>query len=108
MKYVISENRMISLVASLVNLVNPNFNKEDSGIATYSNGDNTYLEYYDKKKYEFKKPVVFAKYYVWENELVLNRELFAALEDYFGEEKMSYVIDWFNKEFDQDATYVTF
>jgi len=40
--------------------------------------------------------------------LVLNRELFHLLEDYFGEENMGFIIDWFNKEFDQEAETITF
>jgi len=110
MKYIIAENRMINLVRELVSLVNPNFNQNDAGIATYSNGDDTYLEYYDKdrRKYTGGKPVVFAKYYVWTNELQLNRDLFLTLEDYFGEERMTFIIDWFNNEFDQDAESITF
>ena len=101
---------MLDLVQKMVNLVDPKFNSEDAGVATYSNGDDTYLEYYnkDRRLYRNGRPVIFAKYHVWTNELQLNRDLFLTLEDYFGGEHMSWVIDWFNKEFDQDAESVTF
>ena len=109
MKYIISENRMLGLVNKMVNLVNPHFNAEDTGVATYSNGDDTYLEYYDKDRKEYKKgkPVIFAKYYVWKKELELNTDLFFTLEDYFQDD-MTMVIDWFNNEFNQDAESVNY
>lgn len=103
MKYTITENRMISLVDKMVEQICPQFNYHDTLIATHSNGDDTYLQYYSPESGK-----IFVKYYVWTNELQLNHELFSKLEDYFGEEKMSFIIDWFNKEFNQDATTVTF
>ena len=100
----------MSLVETMVNMIHPNFNDEKAGVATYSNGDDTYLEYYnkDRKLYRNGHPETFALYYVWRKELMLNRDLFLTLEDYFGEDNMTLVIDWFNKEFDQDAESVTF
>lgn len=103
MKYIITENRMTNLIDKMIKQIYPQFNFHDTLIATHSNGDDTYLEYYSD---ELKK--TFVKYYVWQNELQLNHELFSKLEDYFGEENLSFVIDWFNKEFNQDATSVTF
>ena len=104
MRYIINENRMTGLVDKMVKQVFPQFNYRDTLIATYSNGDDTFLEYYSPDK-PWKS---FAKYYVWTNELVLNRELFHKLEDYFGEEHISFILDWFNKEFSQDAETITF
>ena len=104
MKYIITENRMLSLIDKMVKQVNPQFNYRDTRIATYSNEDDTFLEYYSPDK----PGKSFAKYYVWTHELRLNRELFHKLEDYFGEEKMSFILDWFNKEFNQDAETITF
>lgn len=95
---------MISLVDKMVEQVCPQFNNHETLIATYSNGDDSFLEYYSPDK----SGKTFAKYYVWTNELQLNHELFHKLEDYFGEENMSFIIDWFNKQFNQDATTVTF
>ena len=95
---------MISLVDKMVKQVCPKFNREDVIIGNYSYGDNEFLEYYSPDK----GGKTFAKYYVWTHELQINHELFHKLEDYFGEEKMSFIIDWFNKQFNQDATTVTF
>jgi hypothetical protein len=103
MKYVIKENRMLGLVDKMVKQVFPKFNYRDTLVATYSNSDDTFLEYYSPDK----PGKSFAKYYVWTHELRLNRELFHKLEDYFGEEKMSFILDWFNKEFNQDADHIT-
>ena len=87
----------------MVEQVFPQFNYRDTSVATYSNGDDSFLEYYSRDN----PGKTFAKYYVWTNELRLNRELFHKLEDYFGEEKMSFILDWFNKEFSQDADHIT-
>ena len=73
---------------------------------TWSNGDESYEEFYDPEIKGNKG--VFAKYWVWKEELQLNPELFQRLEGYFGEDMMTYVIDWFNNEFDKDAESVTF
>ncbi len=103
MKYLITENRLIGLLDKFIKRVNPKFNRDDIIIATYSNGNGTFLEYYSTDN----GGKMFAKYYVWTRELVLNRELFHKLEDYFGEENMGFIIDWFNKEFDQEAETIT-
>jgi len=105
MKILITENRMIELVGHLVSEVFPNFNREDALSMSWSNGDETYIEYYDPHIKGNKG--VFAKYWLWKEELQLNRELFETLEGHFGDD-MTYVIDWFNNEFDRDAESVTF
>lgn len=109
MRYIISENRMLRLVEKMIQQVEPEFNEVQSGVATFSDGDDTYLEYYDrhKKLHKNGKPIVFARYYVWRKELVLNPDIFFSLDDYFGED-MTMVIDWFNKEFNQDAESVNY
>ena len=104
MKYIISENRLIKLIDKMVKQVLPKFNYRDTLIATYSNGDDTFLEYYSPDN----PGKTFAKYYVWKHELRLNRELFHKLEDYFDEDKMTMILDWFNQEFSQDAETLTF
>ena len=106
MRFLISENRMIDLVDKLVKTVEPNFTEEDAEVATYSNGDDTYLLYYDYPT--SKGGHAFARYYVWKKELELSNELFFKLESYLGEDNMTAIIDWFNNEFDQDAETVTF
>ena len=110
MDYTISKDRLLRLIKKMLDLVKPNFNEENAGVATYSDGDNTYLEYYnkDRKLYKNGRPETFARYYVWTKELVLDMDLFLTLEDYFGSEGMTFVIDWFNNEFDQDAETLAF
>lgn len=103
MKYTISKKRLIELTETLIHLVYPKFNKEDTEVITWSGGDETYLEYFDKKR--GGRP--FAKYWIWKNELQLDSDLFFTLEKYLGEE-MTNVIDWFNVEFNQDAETVTY
>ena len=103
MKYIVPEFRMLRLVAMMVNLSEPNFTEEKAKVETYTNGDDTYLAYMVSTK---RQPV--ARYYIWKKELVLDMDLFLLLENYFGENGMTYVIDWFNNEFEQDAESVTF
>lgn len=105
MRYIIFENRLPDLVEKIVNILEPNFTEEKAGVASYTgNGDDDYLSYYKKTK----PHVQFARYYFWKKELVLARELFESLESYFGDQMMTYVIDWFNNEFEQDAQSVTY
>jgi hypothetical protein len=103
MKYVITENRMLGLIDKMVKQVLPKFNYRDTLIATYSDGDETFLEYYSPDN----RKKTFAKYYVWKKLLELDTDLFFTLEDYFGDE-MTAVLDWFNQEFNQDAETVNY
>lgn len=95
---------MLKLIGKMVKQVCPKFNYRDTSIATYSGGDDTFLEYYSPDN----PGKTFAKYYVWKNELRLNRDLFETLENYFGEDNMIMILDWFNQEFSQDAETLTF
>jgi len=114
MKYIISENRMTDLVEKLVHTVYPKFNKNDAEVLKWNDagvlynpvngGKGAYYEYFDDEK----GGILFARYWIWEFELQLNPELFNALENYFGEDNVGYVLDWFNKEFNMDATSVTY
>lgn len=95
----------MSLVDKMVKTSEPKFTNEKARIETHLNRDDTYVEYYTNNG---MKHHVFARYYVWKKELQLNMDLFLNLENYFGADRMTMVIDWFNKEFDQDAESVTF
>ena len=106
MRFVISENRMIDLVGKLVKIVEPNFTEEKAKVATYTDGDDTFLKYYEPRSNY--RTHTFARYYIWKKELVLSHELFHKLEKYLDDNKMTYFIDWFNLEFDQDAETMTF
>jgi hypothetical protein len=101
MKYVITQNKMMKLVGSLVQEVYPKFNKEKALHMTWSNGDESYEEFYDPEIQGRKG--IFAKYWIWKEELELNPELFKTLESFFGDD-MTFVIDWFNN----DAESITF
>lgn len=108
MDYSISEQRLSNLVGALVLQHFPKFTDRDSKVGTKSDGDDTFILYYDYNDKERKHPIVYAKYYVWKKELQLNMDLFDKLDYMLGEELMTGVIDWFNKEFDQDAKTVTY
>lgn len=102
-KYVISENRMVEIVGKMINAKLPNFNRDETKVYTFSDGDETYLGYYP----DYKKTSPFARYYVRRNELELDYELFIFLLDNLGEHVMTHVIDWFNNEFNQHAEYIS-
>jgi hypothetical protein len=38
----------------------------------------------------------------------MNPEIYKTLENYLGEDAATYVIDWFNSEFDTEAEHVTY
>lgn len=102
MKFTISHDRMVELIANMVKVLEPEFNERDVKVGTFSDGDNTYIGYFVSTK---RHPV--ARYYVWKKELVLDLDLFNTLDNFF-EEGIIYIVDWFNKEFDQDAESVNF
>jgi len=105
MKIEITHDRMIRLVENLIKEVYPNFNKENALHMTWSDGDESYEEYYDPEIKGGKG--IFARYWIWKEELRLNHKLFETLESYLGED-MTFVIDWFNKEFDKNAESVSY
>ena len=108
MDYSISKDRLAELVGALVLQHFPKFNEWDSEVGTKTDGDNTHILYYGYRDENRKHPIVYARYFVWRKELELNMDLFDKLESVLGEELMTGVIDWFNKEFDQDAETVTY
>lgn len=108
MDYSISEQRLSNLVGALVLQHFPKFNNRDILLGTKTDGDDTHILYYGLEGDVRKQPIVYARYYVWKKELELNMDLFDKLENMLGEELMTGVIDWFNKEFDQDAENVTY
>ncbi len=108
MDYSISKQRLSNLVGNLVLQHFPKFNNEDILLGTKSDGDDTYILYYGLGGDVRKQPIVYARYYVWKNELQLNPDLFYKLRDMLGEELMTGVLDWFNEEFEEDAENVTY
>jgi hypothetical protein len=91
---------MTRLVGQLVKQVYPDFANGKCYVEDMSDEDNPTVLYFND--------IIYAKYNVWLEELKLREELFNTLEVYLGEDKMSYVIDWFNDEFGMSAEYVTF
>ena len=50
----------------------------------------------------------YASYHDHKRELHIDKDIQNTLNDYLGEDVATYVIDWFNSEFDTNAEYVTF
>ena len=95
---------MTDLVEKFIHANYPKFNKDDTEVLKWNGTNGEHYEYFDGEK--GGRP--FAKYWIWESELQLDPDLFNSLENYFGEDHMSYILDWFNKEFNTDATSVTY
>ncbi len=51
---------------------------------------------------------LYAKYDDASRELKLDAEVFDVLNNFLGDDLMTYVIEWFNEEFNQTAEYVTY
>jgi hypothetical protein len=102
MKYIITENKMLNIVEEFIHSYFPEFNKNCNKKII---GDtNLHIIYY--KKNDDGRIEIFARYFFNEKELALNHDLFMRLENMFGDH-MTYVIEWFNKEFNRDAESVT-
>lgn len=94
---------MLDLVGEFMKTLKPNFSRENALIYRGVNtSDTRYVGYYDRKTGE-----KFAKFFPDYEEIQLETDLFYSLEGIFGEE-MTMVIDWFNNEFGEDATTITF
>jgi hypothetical protein len=100
MKYIISESKMTRLVGELVKQVYPDFANGKCYVEEMGDEDNPTIHFFND--------IIYAKYNLWHEELQLRKDLFDTLESYFGEDKMVYVIDWFNDEFGMNAESVTF
>lgn len=103
MEVIIPHDRFIKLIGNFIHEKFPNFSADKALEETWSNGDDSYIEYYDPEN----PRLVFAKYYIWKSELVLHRDLFAYLDRFFGDD-ITYTLDWFNNEFGQNAENITY
>ena len=50
----------------------------------------------------------FAKYWLDDNELELNKKIYKTFEAYFGEKYLGAFLSWFNREFDVEAENIDF
>lgn len=101
MKFIISENRMMLVIEEFIKTLKPNFNQDKTGVYKGLNtAGNRYIRFYDPDTGER-----FAKYFPDFKEIQLENEIYDALETTFGY-NLTLFIDWFNKEFGQDAEMV--
>ena len=95
----------VSAVDSVIRSLYPNFNKE--GVykkRIFPIGWSIPLDCYFDNETNLK----YASIHKEKRELILNEEIYGTLETYLNEDVATYVIDWFNNEFDTNAEYVTF
>jgi hypothetical protein len=96
--------KKVKLIDTIIKSFYPNFNKDNASVKKSSSQMGNDVILYD----DSETGITFATYWVDDRELVLTRELFETLENYLGDEEMTYVVEWFNNEFNQQAEYVTF
>lgn len=98
----------MKFIGTLVHEMYPNFSKEKAEKMKWTDNDEVYIEYYDSEPDTNGRQLQFAKYWPWNYELQIRPELFEFLETILGEVKMTYVLEWFNQEFNQDAELISF
>lgn len=96
MDYTISRERLIRLIGKMIQGVYPDFVRGKCHIDKINTTITPIIHY-------FKDGKTFAKYHLNSNTLWIEKELFHTLENFFGLDAMSFILDWFNNEFGQDA-----
>jgi hypothetical protein len=95
----------VAMVDSVIRTLYPNFNKDDVYMERrFPIGWSIPLDCY----FDIETNLKYASIYKKKRELILNKEIYGTLENYLNEDVATYVIDWFNNEFDTNAEYVTF
>lgn len=95
----------VSAVDSVIRSLYPNFNKD--GVykkRIFPIGWSIPLDCYFDNETNLK----YASIYKKKRELHMDKEIQNTLHDYLGDDVATYIIDWFNNEFDTNAEYVTF
>jgi hypothetical protein len=95
----------VSAVDSILKALYPNFNKDGAHLKERRPlfWDSFLYECFDNETNH-----IYASYTPTKRELHMDTEIQNTLNDYLGEDVATYVIDWFNNEFDTNAEYVTF
>lgn len=100
MKYVITENRMIDIVEKLIQTNYPNFKKGKCHEEKLGNDGEMVVSYFNDKFYAEYNPLTKG--------LALRPDLYDTLENILGENNTMFAIDWFNREFNQDAEFLSY
>lgn len=100
----------IKIIDKFMKLKYPGFNKENVGVYENNVGNVLYTKWFEDKKRAFLEDdgKFYARLDMISRELILERTIFEDLEKYFGDFVMTFVIDWFNQEFGENAEAVTF
>jgi hypothetical protein len=95
----------VSVIDSILKSLYPNFNKEGSHLKkrTPLFWNTPLYECFDNETHQ-----IYGTYIPTKRELSINREIYMTLENYLNDYVATYIIDWFNIEFDTNAEYVTF
>lgn len=101
MKYILTENKVQSLVKKIMDANFPEFNRMDCYV---SEGRLDAVRYFVGNETEIE----YAVYYIQDEELKINRDVWITFTDILGDEFLGYLLNWFNEEFDEDAQSITF
>jgi hypothetical protein len=95
----------VAIVDSLIRSLYPNFNKDGAHLKSRTPlfWNSPLYECFDNETHQ-----IYGTYIPTKRELHIEKEIYNTLETYLNEDVATYVIDWFNNEFDTNAEYVTF
>ena len=103
--YMEKVNKKITLVKKFMRSFFPDFNRQGTEVTKFGRpmGTTNLYTYRD-----MDDGSLYAKYDDASRELKLDAEVFDVLNNFLGDDLMTYVIEWFNEEFNQTAEYVTY
>lgn len=114
MKYLIKEIRLINLIGKYIEAKYPKIFELKPKKAWHQENGNYAIMFIDDSNpnsnfmYWKFNPYLPNDDTAIYPELQLNQELFEDIESVFGEENLSYVMEWFNKTFGFEAQSITF
>jgi hypothetical protein len=103
--YMEKVNKKITLVKKFMKSFFPDFNREGTEVTKLGRPHHSSAIYTYR---DIEEGTLYAKYDDHSRELQLDIEVFDMLDNFLGDDLMTYVIEWFNEEFNQNAEYVTF
>lgn len=95
--------KIMNAIGQYLNAFYPNFNEANVKVDVFDD-DVNHIERFTDPETEY----FFARYDDRLRELMLNHEIHETLENFFNEEDMTYVIEWFNNEFGTNAEYLSY
>lgn len=103
--YMRQANKKMELVRKFMKSFYPDFNREGTEVTKIQIPMSRYHFYTYR---DMDDDTLYAKYTDYTRELGLDSEVFDMLETFLGEDLMTFVLEWFNEEFNQNAEHVSY